>query len=197
MKLAIFGGTFDPIHAGHLLMAEAAREQFKLDRVVFLPTGIPPHKNKKIPAASATQRLAMVRKAIRGNSAFDVSAWDISQRRAVYTFEAIQHFKATYKKAALFFILGSDSLHDVPTWRQGSSLLKQCRFLVVERKEASWTAIPRSLRAHASRVTSPLCQIASHALRARVAQRESIRYQVPDAVMSYIQAHRLYAKSRT
>jgi len=192
MKLAIFGGTFDPIHMGHLLVAEAAREQFQLDRILFLPTGLPPHK--KTPVASSSQRLIMVRKALRGNPAFVCSDWEIRQRRTVYTFETIAHFKTLYPKAALFFILGSDALRDVPTWRQGTGLLRQCRFLVVDRKEAPWSTIARPLRRHVLRVQAPLCEVASHTIRARAGTGHSIRYQVPDAVGAYIRAGHFYQR---
>jgi nicotinate-nucleotide adenylyltransferase len=194
MKLAIFGGTFDPIHMGHLRAAEAAREQFHLDRVFFLPTGVPPHK--RMPAASAAQRLAMIRKAIRGNAAFSVTAWEIQQQRKVYTFETLAYFNARYPDAALFFILGSDSLRALPTWRQGAALLRQCRFLAVERKEAPWALVPRALRRHASLVRSPLYDVASHAIRACAARGRSIRYQVPDSVAAYIRSRHLYKRPR-
>jgi nicotinate-nucleotide adenylyltransferase len=194
MKLAIFGGTFDPIHMGHLLVAEAAREQFALDRIFFLPTGIPPHKTN--PLATSVQRLAMVRQAIRGNPAFKAEAWEIRQQRNVYTFETLAYFKNRYPDASLFFILGSDSLRDIPRWRQGAALLKQCRFLVVERKEAPWSSISNALRRQVSLVKAPLYNVSSHALRALAAKGCSLRYQVPDLVRSYIRSRHLYRRAR-
>lgn len=190
MRLGIFGGTFDPIHIGHLIMAEAARLHAHLDRVIFLPTGAPPHK--AAPSVGPAHRLAMVKRAIRGNAAFRVSAWEIRQRRAVYTYEALAHFKQAYPTAALFFILGSDSLRDVPRWRQGAALLKQCRFLVIERNAARWASLPAALRRRATRIASPLVDVSSHDLRRAAGRGRSIRYQVPEAVATYIQRHALY-----
>ena len=135
MKLAIFGGTFDPIHFGHLLVGRGgARAIFSWTAFSFCP---PAFRRIKKPVASPAQRLSMVRKALRGNPAFECSDWEIRQRRTVYTVETIAHFKALYPNAALFFILGSDALRDVPTWRQGAALLRQCRFLVVDRKRSA------------------------------------------------------------
>jgi len=191
MNIAIFGGTFDPIHTGHLLMAESAREQFKLQRIVFLPTGNPPHKQTIM--ASAMHRLAMIKKAIQSNPAFEASIWEIQQKRTVYTYEALAHFKKVYPRAALFFILGSDSLRAVPQWRQGIALLRQARFLIIERPETPWAGLPLTLRRWTRRVNSPLCAIASHEIRARRARRQSIRYVVPDPVAAYIQKKNLYS----
>jgi len=192
MRLAIFGGTFDPIHTGHLLMAEAARVQCRLDRVLFLPTGRPPLKAQ--PLAAPAHRLAMVRKAIARNPHFAVSAWEIRQRRRVYTYETLAYFKTRYPRADLFFILGSDALRDVPRWRQGAALLGQGHFLAVERPAALWPSLAPALRRRVTRVQSPLCAIASHTVRAQVARGASVRYQVPDAVAAYIQSRRLYKR---
>jgi nicotinate-nucleotide adenylyltransferase len=194
MRLAIFGGTFDPVHSGHLLMAESAREQAKLDRVIFLPTGAPPHK--PAPLASTKHRLAMLRKATVSNPAFKVSDWEIRQRGTVYTFQALAHFKSAYPKATLFFILGSDALRDLPTWRQGTDLLKQARFLVIDREEAPWMSLSETLRARVARVQSPVCGVSSHALRVRAAKGQSLRYCVPDSVAAYIRSARVYARGR-
>ena len=171
-------------------MAESARLHARLDRVIFLPTGAPPHK--AAPIAAPAHRLAMVRRAIRGNAAFRASAWEIRQRRTVYTYEALDYFKRAYPNAALFFILGSDSLRDIPRWRQGAALLKQCRFLVVERSAARWAALPAALRRRSTRIAAPLVDVSSHDLRRAAARGRSIRYQVPEAVATYIQRHALY-----
>ena len=190
MKTALFGGTFDPVHLGHLLMAEAARERFGLDRVVFVTAGLPPHKKK--PSTPPEHRLRMVRLAVRSNPFFSVSDWEIRQRRVVYTYETLAHFRASYPRDRLFFLVGSDSLRDLPMWRRGPSLLKECRFLVVERPETPWTSLPASLRRQARLVPSFPVPFSSHQIRRRVFLRRSIRYQVPEAVDRYIAARRLY-----
>ncbi len=193
MKMALFGGTFNPIHTGHLLMAEAACEKVRLDRVVFLPAGEPPHKNK--PKTSARHRLAMIRAAIRGDKRFTVSDWEVRQGRVVYSYEAVAHFKAQWPGAKLYFIVGSDSMRDVPLWRESRRLLREARFLVVERPDVRWASLPASLRRRAMRVPSEPVPFASHAIRKRVRQGVSIRYRVPPAVERYIARHHLYRQA--
>lgn len=192
MRRALFGGTFNPVHLGHLLMAEAARDQLKLDQVLFVPAGQPPHKRKV--TTSAQHRLAMLRLAIRNNPAFEVSDWEIQQKRVVYTFETLDHFSSRWPKDKLYFIVGSDSLRDLPLWRQGQALLKRYPFLVIERPEMPWKKLSGSVRKKARRVPCSAVPFASHAIRALVRKKASIRYQVPEAVESYIRSHKLYRR---
>ena len=168
MRIALLGGTFNPIHTGHLLIAETARQDHHLDRVVFVPAGLPPHKGA--PKTLARDRLAMVRLAIHGNPSFEISDWEIRQKRVVYTVETLEHFHQTMPRASLFFIIGSDSLKDLPRWRNYKRLKTLCRFITLDR----------------------ILPFASHDIRAQVRKGESIRYQVPDAVDRYIRRHRLY-----
>ncbi len=191
MRVALFGGTFNPPHLGHLLMAEAARVQFRLDRVIFLPTSHPPHKS--VASFSAPHRLAMTRLAVRGHPCFQVSDWEIRQARTVYTYETVAYFRKRWPRAALFFIIGSDSLSHLHAWRHGPALLKEARFLVVERPEAPWRKIPALLRTRVTPVHAPQVTLASHDIRHAVRRGRSIRYQVPASVAAYIQKHRLYS----
>jgi nicotinate-nucleotide adenylyltransferase len=170
MRIALFGGTFDPVHTGHLLIAQAARETYHLDRVIFVPAGRPPHKNR--PLASARQRLAMCRLAVRGNPGFAVSDWEIRQKRIVYTYETLEEFRRRRPRAELFFIIGSDSLKDLPRWKEAGRLRSLCRFLVMDR----------------------LSPFASTAIRRRLRRGFSCRYLVPDTVERYIRTRRLYRR---
>ena len=190
MKVALFGGTFDPVHTGHLLIAESARGQLGLDRVIFLPTAIPPHKRK--PKADARHRLAMLRLAIRGNPAFEVSDWELSQKRIVYTYESLDHFAPRFGGGKCGFIVGSDSLSMVPHWRRGPELLKRVRFLAVERPGTPWNRLPARLRRRARLIASPTVPFSSADIRRRMRRRQSVRYQVPEAVERYMRRHRLY-----
>jgi nicotinate-nucleotide adenylyltransferase len=190
MKIALFGGTFDPVHWGHLLLAESARASHHLDRVIFLPTGQPPHKSR--PAASATHRLRMLRLATRSNPAFEVNDWEARQKRVVYSHEAIAHFRRAWAKDKLHFIVGMDMLKDIPHWKTGSRLLSQCTFLAADRSGVRWSALPAGLRRKVRRIEWPAVALASHEIRARVRRGVSIRYQVPDSVNAYIRKHRLY-----
>ncbi len=170
MRVALFGGTFNPVHNGHLLIAEAARESHKLDRVLFVPAGLPPHK--KPPKTSVKDRMAMLKRAIQGNSHFQVSNWEIRQKRVVYTVQTLKHFRREHPRDQFFFIIGSDSLADLPRWHQSKRLQSMCKFITMDR----------------------IKPFASHDIRRRVSKRESIRYQVPDSVERYIRSHRLYLK---
>jgi nicotinate-nucleotide adenylyltransferase len=170
MKIALLGGTFNPVHYGHLLIAEAAREIYRLDQVVFVPAGLPPHKKR--PLTSAKHRLAMLRLAIRGNAAFKINDWEIRRKRVVYTYETLEYFRRQVPRTSLYFIVGSDSLKNLPRWREAKRLPSLCRFITMKR----------------------ILPYASHNLRRRVRQALSIRYQVPEAVERYIRKHRLYKK---
>ena len=168
MRIALLGGTFNPVHYGHLVIAEAARESCHLDRVVFVPAGLPPQK--KAPKTPAAHRLAMLRLAVRGNRAFAVSDWEIQRKRVVYTYETLEHFRKVWPRAALYFILGSDSLKNLPHWREPQRLRRLCRFVAFPRIDA----------------------YASSDIRRRVRRGQSIRYRVPQAVERYIRKHALY-----
>jgi nicotinate-nucleotide adenylyltransferase len=168
MRVALFGGTFDPIHLGHLLIAEAAREQFHLDRVVFLPNGHPPHRS--VPFVSARHRLAMVRLAVRGNPGFRVSDWEIRQNRVVYTIETLEHFRRRQPRVQWHFIVGADELRNLPLWKESRRLRRLCRFIGMDR----------------------LDPYASTDIRRRIRRGLSIRYRVPERVERYIRTHHLY-----
>lgn len=190
MRIGLFGGTFNPIHWGHLLIAESARDHCDLDRVVLIPSGFPPHKSA--PLLAGPHRSAMVRLAIRSNPFFTMSDWEMRQERIVYTVETLAHFRHQWPRARLFFIIGSDSLRDIETWVGGRTLLDRCHFLIYERCGAPWLALPRSSRNKTKRIGGPQISLASHEIRERVKQGQSIRYQVPEAVERYIRRHRLY-----
>src|SRR5438477_7389486 len=120
MRIALFGGTFNPVHYGHLLIAETARESYHLDQVVFVPAGRPPHKKR--PLTSAQRRLAMLRLAVRGNPAFKIDDWEIRQKRVVYTVQTLERFLLRLPGASFHFLIGSDSLKGLPRWRAATRL---------------------------------------------------------------------------
>jgi nicotinate-nucleotide adenylyltransferase len=170
MRIGLFGGTFNPVHNGHLLIAEAAREKYRLDQILFIPAGLPPHK--KAPRTPVRHRLAMLRLATRGNAAFAIDPWEIKQGRVVYTYQTLEHAKAKWPKAALYFLLGADAMKTVPKWVESARVRKLAKLLPAPR----------------------LSSFASHDIRARVEHKQSIRYLVPTAVESYIRRHRLYRR---
>jgi nicotinate-nucleotide adenylyltransferase len=197
-KIGILGGTFNPIHLGHLLIAQDAMEQFGLDRVKFIPSATPPHK-KYEGNATAAQRLAMVRLAIRGNARFEVDDIELRRSGTSYSVDTLTSLRRRDPQAQFYFIIGADSLRELHRWREVERLVRLCTFVTVARPGFALrrvvdpkldAATRRRLRQHVLR--GHACDIASRDIRARVARGESIRYLVPDAVLQYINRHKLY-----
>ncbi|MDP3142428.1 MAG: nicotinate-nucleotide adenylyltransferase, partial [Candidatus Omnitrophota bacterium] len=133
MKIGILGGTFNPLHVGHLAIAEAIRDKINLDKVIFVPSYIPPHKSK-IKLAAAGMRFKMVKAGIKGNPNFSVSDSEIIRQGKSYSVDTLRYFRKLYRrKAKLYFIIGADSLPELKTWREIRAILKLARFVVVNR----------------------------------------------------------------
>jgi nicotinate-nucleotide adenylyltransferase len=198
MRLGLLGGTFDPIHVGHLLMAEMACDTLSLNRVLFVPAGDPPHK-QELEKISAFHRRAMVELAIAGNPHFELSLVDLERPGPHYTTDTVRLIRAEYTLATddCFFIIGGDSLVDLPTWHNPPELVTLCRLAVIHRPgfrpdlPGLEAAIP-GIGARLDWVEMPLIGISSSQIRARVQAGQSIRYQVVDAVWNYIDQHQLY-----
>ncbi len=198
MNIGILGGTFDPIHLGHLLMAEMAREQLSLARVLFTPAGDPPHK-QGVAITPAHHRRAMVELAIAGNPGFTLCDVDLTRPGPHYSTDTIRlvrrHFNLPPEQCC--FIIGGDSLHDLPTWHNPQELISLCRLAVVHRPgyRPDMTALVSTLPGIQERVhwvQMPFIGLAASDIRARVRAGLSIRYQVPEAVEQYIRQYRLY-----
>jgi len=198
LRLGILGGTFDPIHFGHLLAAEETRMALALERVLFAPVGDPPHKPGDF-ILPATHRLAMVRLAIADNPAFALTSVDIERPGPHYTVDTISRLREEWGTGAdeTFFIMGADSLAQLLTWRQPDRLIELCRLAVVRRPgyRADLAELEAALPHVGSRldwVEMPVLGIASSDLQRRVREGRSIRYQVPVAVAKYVAEHGLY-----
>lgn len=193
MQLGILGGTFDPIHHGHLAIAADALWQLQLDRVHFLPAAQQPLKPGGH-AATAAHRLAMTRLAVADEPRFAVS--DIEVRRAglSYTVRTVAALQQQHPADVLWFIIGADSLHTLPRWHHVERLLTLCRFAVVGRPgyEASLPAALQSYAARFAFISGPALDISATALRTRIAQGAPVRYQMPAPVCDYIATHNLY-----
>jgi len=197
MRIGVLGGTFDPIHIGHLVAAEEVRVQLGLDRVIFVPAGLPPHKlsNKLSPVE---HRLAMVELAIASNPYFTVSRVDIDRFGPCYTVDTIQLLRDELgPDVELYFIMGSDSLADILTWHKPERLIRLCRLAVVERPgyRVDMEELEHLLPGITSRVhfvNSPQLDISSTDIQRRVREGLPIKYQVPEAVEKYIYEHGLY-----
>jgi nicotinate-nucleotide adenylyltransferase len=201
--VGILGGTFDPVHLGHLAVAEQAREALDLAGVLFVPAARPPHKEGRR-ITDARQRLAMVELAVSGNPTFRVS--DLELRRAgpsfaVDTVREVAEAGSREGRPEPFFILSVEALPDFPAWRQPHRILDHCRIAVVPRLGAphlSHEVLPAELAARSDRfvfLDGPELGHSSSDIRARVAAGRSIRYLVPDAVRSYIRSHHLYTSA--
>ena len=190
-RVGLFGGTFDPPHLGHLALAEAARDQLGLERVVFMPAGTPPHKRRR-DLSSAAARVAMTRLAVRGNRAFTVSTLEVNRRGPSFTVDTLTGLKARYVGARLYLLIGEDSLGDFGTWHRPADIIRQATLVVAERPGVRRSArtLPRVVR-----LENPGLAISSSAIRARVRAGRSVRYLLSDAVERYVKRHRLYAES--
>lgn len=200
-RIGVLGGSFDPVHIGHLALAEEARDQLGLARVYFVPAGEPPHKlDRRL--TPVEDRVQMARLAIAGNRAFEVSRADADRPGPHYTVDLIRILKAQLTPAAeLYFLMGYDSLVDLPKWYRPAELLASCRLVALTRPniDLDWADLEARLPGIRARVTlldMPELEIASHDLRGRVAAGRSIRYFVPEPVREYICARGLYRSDR-
>lgn len=189
MRLGVFGGTFDPIHLGHLRAAENALECLELDRVAFIPAGTPPHRAE--PSSSALDRYAMTALATAGHPRFVVSDVELRRDGPSYTVDTVAGLRQESPEAEVFVIVGSDTFPEMATWKEHDRLLVLCTVAVVARPAEAGVAgggpWPR-----VARVAGPGLDISASAIRGRVRERRSIRYLVPDAVADYIAKRALY-----
>ena len=195
-RVGIYGGTFDPIHIGHLVAASEVRATLALDRIVFMPAGHPPHKRGR-PISPASQRLQMLELAIAGRPGFGLATLDLEGDALSYTVDLLARARRAWGETEIFFIMGEDSLRDFPTWREPGRIAELAQLAVVTRPHVGTDldAIVRVVPQLAGRVHCvpiPQLDIASHDLRARVAAGRPIAYQVPRAVEEFILAEGLY-----
>lgn len=187
-RIGILGGTFNPPHLGHLIMAEQVCQQLDLDEVWFMPTAKPPHAPGKQTIASI-HRVEMVKRAIDDNPKFKLQAYEVNRGGKNYSIDTMRHLVETYPQVTFYFIVGEDSVNDLPTWKDFEALLNLVQFVGVKRPgyQQSHHALPVIW------VDAPLIEISSTDIRLRVYLDQSIRYQVPDAVAQYIYQEKLYS----
>jgi nicotinate-nucleotide adenylyltransferase len=210
--IGLFGGTFNPVHWGHLRSAEEIREAFHLMQVIFIPVHVPPHKKSSVIAAA--HRFAMVKRAIRGNSFFRVSDLELKRPGRSYSIDTIRHFHGLAGgEQKLFFIMGKDAFREISTWKDYPAFFSACNFIVMDRPGAPGVQPQQILppdivneftyhgtqrcfvhtsgcRIHWCSVTQ--LDISSTSIRTHIRQGKSIRYLVPPAVASYIAEQHLY-----
>lgn len=194
-KIGVFGGTFDPVHVGHLIAAEEVRWSLGLDKVLFVPAADPPHK-RGVSMADAADRVTMLELALDHNPGFAVDRTDVDRPGPHFTVDLLARLAAQLGESCeLFFILGADSLQDLPNWRRPEDIVRLARIVVVDRP--GYGLLPPAvagLAANLLHVPVPLVGVSSSDIEARVRAGRPIRYQVPEAVGDYIQLHRLYSE---
>jgi nicotinate-nucleotide adenylyltransferase len=189
-RVAIFGGTFDPVHVGHLILAERVRDTLSIERLFFVPCGRPPHKESGDISPGA-ERLAMLELAVADHPGFAVSDIELAQAGASYTIHTVRRMREAGAREVVL-VIGADSLADLPGWYEPEALLTESRIVVVARPEVDLEQVPRPTRERVRFVDCPLIEVSSTDIRARVHAGRSIRYLVPEPVREYIARQRLY-----
>jgi len=201
-KIGVLGGSFNPVHLGHLLLAETARETLELEKVLLIPAKLPPHKSAST-LADGRDRLEMVRLAATKNPALEASDIELRRPGVSYTVDTIQTLREQYgADVEIYFLIGMDTVSELPSWHEVRRLAGLCKFVPLSRPRGprpTATPLERAVgrveaRAILGRtIAMPLLQISSSDIRRRIAGGRSIRYLVPDGVIAYIRRKRLYA----
>ncbi|HEY5537254.1 MAG TPA: nicotinate-nucleotide adenylyltransferase [Acetobacterium sp.] len=197
-KIGLFGGSFNPIHTGHLLLAESARDQYELDRVLFIPTGNNPFKIS-LDDISREHRLNMVELAIKDNPYFEVMTHEIDQTGITYTIDTIEEIKKSFPNSDFYFITGADLMFEITLWKGAPELLKSVKFITTfrpgyshEKLDARIEELQEIYDASIYKLYSSEMDITSSEIRSRVKNGYSIRYLLPKAVEEYIYKEKLY-----
>lgn len=200
MNIGIIGGTFDPIHNGHLIIAEYARTSLNLDKVLFIPSGIHPFKdNKNI--TDAKDRMDMILLAIDSNLCFELSTLEIARTGITYTIDTIISLKDKYPEDELYFIFGTDIVFELDKWKRIEELSGLCNLVLLDRPGKEEKEVYKKIKelrylnnVHIEKIKSPIIDISSTEIRERVGNNLSIRYLVPESVREYIAKNKLYTQ---
>lgn len=192
-KIGIMGGTFDPIHIGHLIAAEAAREQCDLHEVWFIPSYVPPLKENEL-GVSGDKRYEMVCGAIESNAAFRALDIELQRGGVSYSYDTVIELQRRYPNHSFSYIIGSDRINDLPQWHQIEKLAALITFIGLERTSDpnNIDALPIFLKERISLIHMPAIDISSTTIRSRANAGMSVQYLVPDSVHSYMRRYKLY-----
>ena len=193
-RWGLFGGTFDPIHWGHLLLAEITRQILNLHRVFLIPARIPPHKGQV--RASSEQRYRMAQLACEGNPYFEVSDVEIRREGPSYTVDTLRSFRSKAADAELYLIMGADSAKDLGSWKDHETILEQSNVIVLGRTGVAGDAICARLSPRIKFLPTPLIELSSSDVRRQVQMGGSLRYMVTESVERYIRAENLYGPGK-
>lgn len=198
-KIGIMGGTFDPIHTGHLILGEASYEQFHLDKVRFMPAGNPPHKRDRDGRATNEQRIDMVRSAIADNDHFELSLIEMESTHLSYTYLTLEKFLEQQPEEELYFIIGADSLFDFDKWKHPEKICQLCKLIVATRNQTSDAELDKQIayleqkyNGTFLKLNTPDIDISSQMLRELTKSNKSIRYYVPESIRNYIIENNMY-----
>lgn len=195
-RIGILGGTFDPPHIGHLILAEYASVALGFERLLFVPAADPPHKQNENKVA-IEHRLAMLERAIAANDRFQISRVDIDRPGPHYSVDTVRIVAESYPDTDLYFVMGGDSLRDLPTWYHPADFIRLCKLAVMRRPEETihpdmHEGILPGLAERVVMIDAPLVGISSTMIVERLNRKQSVRYLVPDSVLAYILECRLY-----
>jgi len=189
-KIGILGGTFDPPHLGHLIVAQEVQDKLKLDRIFFVPACLPPHK-KKVRISAAFHRLRMVQLAIQDNPNFEVLDLELKRKGPSYTVDTLRVLKDAYTQTQFHLILGIENLKHIHTWRNPEGIFKLSKVVFISRPGATLNKTHKWLN-YSRLLAVKEIDISSTDIRERLRKGKSIRYMVPEKVLQYIQRHNLY-----
>lgn len=189
MKIGILGGTFNPPHIGHLILAQEVKQELNLDKILFIPTNIPPHKNRD--KVDARRRLNMVRLAVKGNDCFEVFDAEIKRGGVSYTIDTVEGLKKKFLKDDFYLIIGSDLANNLSTWKNSDELKKLIKIAVVRREK-----YPLNRKDNFIVLDITQIDISSSQIRELVHKGCAIKYLVRDNVAEYIRKHNLYGKEK-
>lgn len=192
-KIGLFGGSFDPIHNGHLQIAARAKDQLSFDRLIFVPAAIPPHKQHLI-LTDEIHRFRMVQLAIQKNLSFDVSDFEILKSGISYTIDTLLFFRKNYNLSndELHLIIGADSLINFHKWRDPERILQNCQIVVYEREGVDLNSVNDELRTKVHFLNAPLIDLSSTTIRNLIRTRADLSDWLPAKVFEYILTHGLY-----
>lgn len=197
-KVGILGGTFDPIHYGHLFIAQNAKHCFNLDKVVFIPTGIPPHK-LLFKVTDKKHRFNMTKLAIKGNDGFEISDIEFLKDDASYTVDTVTALKGLYPDTCFYYIVGADSLYNITGWKSFRKLAKMIEIISINRMTSKYVditevakAINEKYKVEIHTLEMPIIEISSTEIRNRVREGLPIKYMLPETVERYINKNKLY-----
>lgn len=199
MKIGIMGGTFDPIHKGHLMLGEYAKDLYKLDEIWFMPNGNPPHKLNSNIESQTKHRVEMVKLAIEGYDNFKIQLYEVERTEVNYSYLTMQHFKEKFSDDEFYFIIGADSLFAFETWKHPELLVKTCKILAAYRDGKNTSEMETQIQylnkkygAEIYLLNTPNVDISSSEIRRMLKDQEDISELVPKAVFSYIQSNNLF-----